>query len=77
MRPCANRAYCTYTGRLRPNASRAASMFSSVVALPVARRAGSDAGSLTKMTNVMSETTNRTNTVKSSRRIKNLPTFRA
>jgi hypothetical protein len=48
-----------------------------VVALPVARRAGSDAGSLTKMTNVMSETMNRTNTVKSSRRIRNLPTFRA
>jgi hypothetical protein len=33
-----------------------------------------DAGSLTKMTNVISETMNRTNTVKSSRRIRNLPT---
>jgi hypothetical protein len=51
-------------------------MFASVVALPVARRAGSDAGSFTKRTNVISDTTKSTNTVKSSRRTRNLPTVR-
>jgi hypothetical protein len=45
-------------------------MFSGVVAFPAARRAGSAAGSFTKIRNVISETTNRTRTRNSERRIR-------
>jgi hypothetical protein len=48
-------------------------MFSGVVCLPAARRAGSEAGSLTKMMNVIRDTMNSTRIMNSVRRIRYLP----
>src|SRR4249920_3459703 len=75
MSPLANLPYWTYNGLSKPNALRAASICSGVVLRPTARRAGSPAGSLTKMMNVSSDTTKSTRTMKSARRIRYLPTY--
>ncbi len=72
--PAANRPYWTYRGLSSPKASRAAAICSGLVDLPTALRAGSPAGSLTKMMNVRSDTTNRTSTMKSVRLMRYLPT---
>jgi len=57
MRPLANRAYWTTSGLSKPKAFRAFSICTGSVRRPTARRAGSPAGSLTKIRNVRIEMT--------------------